>query len=226
MTFLELCQDFAEEAGVNGTQNGTVPTSVAGQTGELRRVVKWVQKAWLDIQGGRHWSFLWEKVAMTLPLGANVILGSIPAERYIKTSARQSALTSDGLELEYVPWDQWERTYSDAYIAAGNRPTVYTIRPDGALVFNGIATVNNGGAMAFTIERYTNPVRLVDDDDVPAMPEDLHDLIVQKALVRYANFDEAGSQRATAVDEIARLERDLIRRCLPEIRLGGTLLDE
>lgn len=223
MTFLELCQDYAREAGIKGTENGNVPASVSGQFGELARIVGWVKKAWLDVQGLHHWNFLWELAALTLPLGTNVIATDIPCDRWLTETARRSALTSDGLEFEYVPWDEWPNWYSDAYIAAGNAPTTFTVRPDNALVFNGIPSVANGGAVDFTVERYKNPQELVDGADVPALPSDLHDLIVQKALVRYANFDEAGSQRATAVDEIARLERDLIRRCLPQMRLGGPL---
>lgn len=230
-TYLEICQDIARECGVSGTAAGDVPKAVTGQVGELQRIVKWVQSCWRDIQGHRHWSWMWEEAPLVLPLDASVIdavsAGNVSAERYlVDTAQRTGPLTSMGWNLEYVAWDDWKNWFNPQDIAAGNAPTVFTIRPDNSLAFNGLATAANGGAMAFTIERYKNPTQLVLPDDVPEMPADLHDLIVYKGIVRYANFDEAGVTRSTAVTEVARLEADLIRRCLPEIRLGGPLTDE
>ncbi len=226
-TFLELCQDVAREAGVTGTQNTVVPTTVSGQVGELERIVRWVKAAWRDIQGRRHWNWMWENAALTLPLGASSIAGTVPSERYLTGTARRPSTTSDGLELEYIPWDEWQDWYSDAYVLAGNSPTVFTVTPANAIQFNGTASValTPPGAMDFTVQRYRNPTELRLDADVPGMPADLMDLIVYKALLRYANFDEAGATRQTVVLEIARLERDLIARCLPQIRLGGPMTD-
>lgn len=223
-TYLELCQDAARQAGVTNTNATAAPLTVSNQVGELARVCDWVKKAWRRIQGRRRWNWMWEKASLTLAIGANEIAGTIPVSRYRVETAQRSTLTSDGLFLEYVPWDQWADWFSDAYIAAGNAPTVFTIRPDNAIVFNGKASLaTTGGAMDFTIERYKNPTDLSIDGDVPGLPDDLDDAIVYKALVLYANFDEAGVTRAVAVDELARLERDLIARCLPEMRLGGPL---
>lgn len=226
MNLLELAQDVARECGISNSQATPVPAAIAGQMGELERVIGWVRKAWLDIQGRRLWNFLWERPTLVLLTGTNTLAGTIPVSRYVVDSAIRVGLTptSDGLDLQYVDWFEWGDWYSDAYIAVGNAPTAFTIRPDNTLVFNGQASVaQTGGDMAFTIERYKNPQELVLDTDEPAMPSDLHDLIVQKAIVRYANFDEAGSTRTTAIAEIARLERDLIARCLPQMRLGPPL---
>ncbi len=224
-TFLDLCQDVARECGVSNSQSAAVPTAVASQTGELGRIVQWTARAWRDIQGIRHWNWMWEEAALTLPVGASVLAGNIPSERYLTDTAMRSTTTSDGRTIEYVPWDDWRRWYSQADINAGNSPTVFSIRPDNWLTFNGIPSVANGGDVNFTVERYKNPTQLMLDTDVPGMPPDLMDLIVYKAMLLYANFDEAGTTRATCVTEVARLERDLISRCLPQMRLGGPLVE-
>jgi hypothetical protein len=224
VTFLELCQAVASKAGVSGTEAADLPSTVANQVGELKRIVDWVRESWREVQGRRKYNFLWEAAQLTLPIGENVIAASIPASRYQTDTARRTTVTSDGMEIEFIAWEDWSRHYDAAYVAAGNAPTAWTIRPDNALVFNGKPSlITTGGALAFTVERYKLPQALVADGDVPAMPEDLHDLIVYKALVRYANFDEAGVQRQTAVAEIGRLERDLAARCLPQMSLGGPL---
>lgn len=224
-TFLQLCQQTADECGVSG--GSTVPTTVVAQTGELRRIVRWVRSAWRDIQGTRHFSWMWELVPITVPLSTNVVAATVPANRYVESSAYKTSVSSDGLNITYIPWESWRDWYSDAYIAGGNGVTAFTIRPsDNAIVANGIPTVANGGAVTFNVERYALPTDLLVDADVPGMPADLQELIVFKAAMRYASFDEAGVMRKTMQAEVARLEADLFSRCLPRMRLGGTFLDE
>ena len=55
-TFLELTQDLHRESGAAGS----APSTVVGQTGEAQRLVKWIQRADLQIQKLWHdWEFLW-----------------------------------------------------------------------------------------------------------------------------------------------------------------------
>lgn len=219
MTFLELCQRLAVEAGVNNA-NGTRPTTVAAQIGELGRIVGWVRDSWDDLQREQNWTFMWERPSLTLLNGTSTIAGSIPPKRYDKDSLWIDDGSTTGKRLDYVPWDEFRSDWR-ALNGAGNL-TAWTIQPSNTLAFN--ATAN--GDTNLTVERYTNPVTMTADDDTPAMPSDLHMLIVWKALVKYANFDEAGVQRRTAIEELNRLHASLCERCLPEWRLGTDLLDQ
>lgn len=54
-TFLGLVQRLRQESGASGTG----PVSTIGQTGELNRMVNWINDAWMDIQSlHQNWQFL------------------------------------------------------------------------------------------------------------------------------------------------------------------------
>ena len=53
-TYLDLCQQLVEDAGISGTF-----TSVAGQSGEFKRVVDWIARATTEVEGlWFNWDFL------------------------------------------------------------------------------------------------------------------------------------------------------------------------
>jgi hypothetical protein len=216
VNYLQLCQRLARECGVNGTG----PAAVAGQTGELARIVNWVQDAWLDIQGDKKWKFQWESPTLTITAGNSSIAGTIPEDRYDQNAAYLDDGSARGRLLDFFPWDEFRHEYR--VLNNDDNVTAWTIKPDGTIAFNALVTVNTDVA----VERFALPVTLLDDDDIPAAPEDLHMIIVWRAMVKYANFDEAGVQRTTAVDEFNAKQAAMFTRCLPQMRLGGPLGSE
>lgn len=218
VNYLELCKRLAHEAGVNGPG----PTTVVGQDSSLEhgRIVNWVNNAWLDIQGMRNWSWMWTNPTLTLTTGTFVIAGTLPPDRYDQDSAYFDDGSQEGRWLQYLPWDEYRHEYR--VLNAPDNLTAWTIRPDNSLSFNAQASVDQ----SISLERWSAPTSMTVDADEPAMPSDLHMLIVWTAMVKYANFDEAGVQRATAVDEHNKLMNQLMKRCLPQMRLGGPLGDE
>lgn len=218
MTYLELCQLLAYQAGVDGENS---VTTTAGQTGELRRVCQWVASAWLDIAGlHTHWKFFWENPDLTILNGTNAIAGTVDASRYDKDSVYFNDGSPQRRLLEYLPWQAFRATYRQ--LSSDDNVQVFSVRPDNALVFNAIVTADT----LCSVERWKNPVPLAADGDTPPMPADLHEVIVWRALVKYANFDEARVQRETAVDEMTTRLSAMRTRCLPEWELGGPLGDE
>lgn len=219
MNFLALCNALAQEAGVNGDP---ALSGVVAQTGELKRIVDWTQGGLQEILGTKLWNFLWENPTLTLPFGANAIAGSIPASRWDKDQTWTVEPTgTPPRNLDYVPWRQFSEMYR-ILLTDGNM-TAWTIRPDNAIVFNAKSADPAGSPI--NVERWKNPVPLADANDVPPLPEDLHMLIVWTALKKYAGYDEAGNQRSIAIDEMKRMKESLYARCLPEMEMGGSLLD-
>lgn len=216
-TFLELTQRLAQEAAVNGV----APTTTVGQTGENKRLGDWIVDAWLEIQGIQLWSFLWEQVPLIVPDTLNVVAGDIPAPRWDKEQAWVVPLSSDNAarNLDYMTW----RDFSTTYQRLGNTGaiTAWSIRPDNAFVVNAPAN----GDTTINVQRWRNPQVLLADTDVPLIPADLTMFIVYTALKKYASYDEAGTQRLIAVDEMKRLRTALEERCLPQFTMGGSLLD-
>lgn len=218
MTFLDLVRRLVQEAAVRSTPAGL--TTVVGQAGELKRCVDWAASAWLNIQGTKKWTFLWEQADIVIPAGFNALAGDIPADRWDRFQTfRVDPTTGQKRDLDYVPWQRFSLEYRDLNNA--DHMGAWTIRPDSAFVVNAPTSVNT----TFTVQRYQNPQHLVADLDEPLLPEDLHELIVYHALVKYAGYDEAGNQRSVAVDEVKRMTRALNQRCLPSFEMGGSILD-
>lgn len=219
MNLLAICRRLAQEAGIAG--GASAITTVANVSGEVRRVVDWAVSAWSEIQGQRRWTFMWEQPTLTLTAGTSTIAATVPESRYVRDSAwlLQPASTADQW-LTFMPWPEFSTVYRR--LNNDDNVTCWSVRPDGTLAFNAKVTADTN----VLLERYGNPVVLSADTDTPAAPEHLHMTIVWRALVLYANFDEAGVQRQTAVDEYNTLHSQMCNQCLPSLELGAPMLEE
>lgn len=214
MTRLELVRMLRQLAGVGAGSTGNGPVSTIDQVGEYKRLVDWIDGAWNEIQQAHNWDFLWESATVTVLATTNVTAGTIAARRYVK----DATYTAEGARLTWMPWQQFSQRYPSALIVDGT-PSAWTIRPDKALVVNAKPTAD----FALSVERYQNPVAMADDDDTPAMPSEHHMAIVYKALLLYANFEEAGVTRATAQAEFNRHMMALGLQELPQWSFGDPL---
>lgn len=219
MNYLQLCQELAEDVGVAGASAGTVPTTVVGQTGELRRIARWVRNAWLKLQGADLWPWMWEETTVVIAAGGNVTATGIPEKLWDKELAHHFGSGNAPFWMEYLPWGEFKQQYGADYLANNRTPTVWTIRRDNAFVVNAIPTAD----FTIHVERWGLPQTLVGDTDTPGAPEHTHQLIVQMAKVLYANHDEAGAMRQTAQVEVDDLMMQFHRLLQPSMRLGGAL---
>lgn len=216
---LEMAQRLSREASVNGI----TPSSTTGQSGEPQRIGDWIVDAWREIQGSKRWNFLWEQVTLTVLDTTNVLATVLPPSRWDKESTWLVAgVGSDNgdRQLDYIPWQEFAITYRRLGTPGGI--VAWTIRPDNAFVVNAPALGNT----TISVQRWKNPQILVLDSDIPLIPADLTMYIVYTALKKYAGFDEAGAQRQIAVDEMRTMRGALYERCLEEIVMGGSLLDQ
>lgn len=214
MNYLELCRRARLECGI-ARSTVALPTTVTGQVGQLASVVNWVNDVWLEIQREHNWSFMWEEVSVTIVAGTNSTATSLSENRWEKESAR----IGDGF-LQYLPWADFRLMYPTVSTgAAGQAPSVWSIRPDGAFVVNIRPTAD----VTITAERYKAPVSMVADSDEPTMPSDLHMLVVWGAVIKYANDAEAGVKIATAHEEYGRLHQQLLATCLPTVGFAAPL---
>lgn len=210
MTRLEICQRIREMAGITGSG----PATTISQTGELGRVVNWSNDAWDDIQKRRLWSWLWEAETVTIAAGTYKTAGTIPAQRYVK----DATYNAEGGFLAYAPWEIFRATYPLAKITEGE-PTVWTIQPDKSFAVNAIVAAD----AVFSVERFRNPTPMTLDADVPGMPDEHHMLIVHRALMLYANFEEAAPVRITSEAEYKRMLGEMSLNELPDMTLGEAL---
>jgi hypothetical protein len=199
MNFLDLCQRLVQETGI--ADDG--PATVAGQTGDMGRVVNWINDAWLKIQSIRgDWNWAWSTGSSTLSAASYTVALPSTVETIKRVSVGQGFLQSEDYNK-----------FADAYrVIQSGSPSVWSIRPDGVLVFNAKPTED----LTVTYESYAVPSKLVATTDAPALPERYHMLIVYEALRCYAQFDEAPELEKRAFlyyeDMLADLDRDQLAR--------------
>ena len=231
-SFLQLCQDVARESG---TISGTQPTSVSSQTGRLRKVVQWTNKAWEDIQNSRpDWRWMqgeledgeitastarYTSASFSLTRWADWIVDLETHDSdQIWTIYKQSVGVSDERPLRWIDWLTWRRRYGRGE-QEENYPVEYTVSPAGEICFGPIPDTTYLVSGLY----HKSPQALSADGDTPEMPSRFHRLIVYKALILLAEHDEAEVQIATANRGARELMAALERDQLPPVRFGEAL---
>lgn len=221
MNFLQLVQRLAIECGASGG----APSTTISQTGEVGRLVNWVDSAWQDLQLDRP-DWYWSRTDFTLP----TVSGDF---RYAPGDA--------GIVSRFSMWDQnsirvylnskndeeplaW-MTYEDfrsSYILGPQtlgRPMHAAVDPALNLLIgplpDGVYTVSG--------EYFKAPQTLALDADIPEMPVQFHMAIVYRALMMYARYENAIEVMGDADRNCKRLMARLSLNQLPGITFGEAL---
>lgn len=242
MTFLQLCQRLMIECSITGTM-----TTVAGQSGELARVVNWIQQAWIDLQTEHDdWLFMRSSKLLgagvsfptisgqlfyTLGVGAGKIgLSADDFGQWDMDSFRVMTTTvgiNDETFLDNVEFDVWR----NAYMYGANQ-TVIT-RPV-AIAKGGQEQLCLGpasdGTYTVTGDFFWAPQVLEDDTDEPAnrggtftLPRKFQILIVAYAMRYYAAYESAPEVHQRACDYEADLKPKMEMLYLPQFGEGSAL---
>ncbi len=223
-TFLELCQELREQAGISGSG----PTSVTGQTGEMLRIVNWIKKAYQKIQNlHQDWNFLrndfsFQTIASTSTYTTTAV--SLTEHGAWKTDSLRCYLTSAGVSdeqwLVYYPWEEFRDIYlfGDLRSSAG-RPHSFSVKPDQSLIFYPVPDA------AYTVvgEYFKKAQELSANSDEPLIPEQYQDAIMWRALMFYATYESAPELFAEGQAEYRRVIAEMRLRELPPIGMGGPL---
>lgn len=187
-TYVQLCQRLRQEAGVAGTG----PSTVASQTGMYQKLVNWVQRAWIDIQGSApYWRFLRNQYTGTLTIGTrtyNVVTDLLL--NYVDKWDPEGAWiyrTSDAdiSQIEWLTYPEFRRQFPGGW--GTGRPQIVAEWQGDNLVFDKIPDY----AYTIRFDYWMTPEKLTNDSDVPAAPEHYHDIIVWRALMMYAASEGA-----------------------------------
>lgn len=219
MNRLALCKRLRSEAGIAGSG----PSTTISQTGELGRIVDWIDEAYEDIQDKHNdWYFLRNDFSFNCVVGTS----SYPTSTVTnlsnwKPDSFRCYLTSTDNEtwLNYWSWDN----FRDSRLMGPNRtatgmPIDFTIKPDKTVVLWPIPDDT------YTIdgEFYRSPLAMTLDADTPVF--DRYNMaIVYNALMRYAAYSAEPSLFANAQKEYGRLIAKLEREHMPMPTTGGSL---
>ena len=234
-TYLELCQKLRSQC-INGY--ASAPTTVSGQTGILERVVTWVADSWRTIQLRHDWTwarkpFKFNTVASTAAY-ADSDVTDVEAAAVItrlkhwwvndRVNPPYCYLTSGGVAgqriLVFLPYEVFHRRYKFGVQQSMTGAPIHITVND-----NNEIELGPTPDAVYTVTGHfqRSPQILALDDDEPEIPEEYHDLIVCRAVERYATRAVAPEVLADARLEGGRLMRALERQYLPRVRLGAPL---
>lgn len=204
MNYLELCQDIASELGIAG---GSGPVSVKGQTGELKNVTRWIADATLWIDNlWVDWKYLW--ASMDVDVTTRVLPpppSGYRVRRWDRSAFWLNYQTDRSRNLAWVEYPEFRALY----LARPERdgvPSRFTIAPDNSVIFD----VLPNESMPVHAEFWRKPVRLLENTDTPAIPEEFHRIIVARAAIMYGNREAAGEiisgMEAEYIDLLEKLQ--------------------
>ncbi len=216
-TYLELAQDLARECDIS-----PVPGAVTGQTGEYADLVRWTQRAYREIENRNRWRWLRRAAQVTTtasddtyaPSDFTDTTDSAAISRFGSWRARDPNdppkiyLSSSGAGGErwllVVPWEWFKSIYRIGTQNTG-APAHLAIDPNNNIVIGPLPN----DAYVVTLDYYMGGQELAADGDIPEMPERFHDLIVYRAMEKYAYRESAGEVLARAKEEGRRILRQL-----------------
>lgn len=209
--------------------SGSPFITTANQSGEMLRLVNWVIRANRDIQNKeREWNFLRQtfffNTTATVQIYAPADAG-IPLLQSWKLDSLRFYNAAVGTNREqWMIFVQWE-DFRDLYLIGANRgvqgpPRFFAIQPNKSIIFwpipDDIYTIDG--------EYFIYEQPLVNDSDVPLFPQQFHDVIMFRALMWYAAYEEDGALASYAKTEYMRLLSELECDQLPAIQMGEPLV--
>ena len=227
MNFLALCQSVREKCGISGLG----PLSVINQTGEMQRLVNWVNEAWEDIQNwNENWN--WMRRDFTLQTVAGQRFYAVPAiapdQAHWHLDSLRCYKTADGQQAEqflaYLSYGDFRNThmFGSMNIQTG-KPLIFSVRPRDKALFLGPLPNET-----YTVygEYQASASRMVTNTDTPGMgyfPEGFHMMIVHRAVMKYAEYEGAGPLYGAAQVNFRQAMRGLEKAQLDDVELGGAL---
>lgn len=219
MTYLELCKKLRSESGIAGTG----PITVAGQDGELGRIVSWISDAYEEIQNSREdWFFLRNDFTFNCTSTVSAYPTSTVSNlANWKDDSFRCYLTTANDEqwLRYIPWHEFRdlRLFGSNRTATG-KPIEFTIKPDKSLVLWPIPDA------AYTVngEYYRTAAVLSADADTPLFIR-YQLVIVYNALMKYAAYVSEPSLYSSAQFQYNQLLDKLTRNEKVTIKIGRAM---
>lgn len=212
MNRIDIVNEVALRAGYG---QSFVANTAAPTNHEEEQMVLYVDRAYQEIQDLHwNWMFLWDEFSASTVASTATITKPATLKQVDKNDF-SIFLTSAGSDtkqrLRYRDWGAFR--WAHRIDTAEGYPNEVTIRPDGDLQFHpipdGVYTVEFGG--------WTLADTMTADADVPLIPADYQQIIVEKALTLYAADDEAGAVYQSAMTAYVKLLAELEAAELPKL---------
>lgn len=222
-TFLELVQDLHTEVGAAGV----APTTVLNQTGEAKRLVNWIRRA--DIQVKRLWEN-WKFMRTTYSQATTATVNTLAKPSGLKfwdvnnEDSTFRCLYNGDTDKSLIDVVEYDSVKDEILDTDSGPPSRIIIMPDSSLLIE--PTPDAAHTIYADYYVTAESTKLAANDDVSVIPEEFHDVILARAMIFYANYENAqeiktqGTELYTEV--LARLENSqLPNEFKARFRTGG-----
>lgn len=207
-TYLELTQELHISVGAAGTE----PQAVTGLAGEAERLAAWIKRADNLIQmKWANWKFLRTTFATA---GGNTTTQGVatlakPADLVFWDEKSFMIIFPGETDKNPVPRiSEWDKRKSDVLDTTEGAIDNIIIMPDNSLQFEPVPD----GIYTLDADYYVRPTLLAANDDISVIPERFHQAILGRAMILYANFENAPEIKDQGeeiyVEQLALLEND------------------
>lgn len=144
---------------------------------------------------------------------------------YIQSTGGSTTQTnsedSDNKPIQFIPWPQWLAAYEGDPVSRG-RPLYFTETPDGKIDF--WPRLDEEYVLSF---QYTSePQELSAHGDTPTdLPSNYHDLIVWRAVMYWADFQERPSQFTRAERRYESIKNRMNKNQKPSFSFGPNVFN-
>ena len=194
-SFLELVQDLHREVGAAGV----APTAVTSQTGEASRMVGWVLKGDKFVQNlWTDWRFLWKQASLSTTASTATL--AKPADMNFWDF---ETFRIDGDPLDVV---EYHEVRSETPDTTEDKPSRVIVMPDNSLKLEPVPD----DTYSITADYWKKPTVMAANADISDIPSDYHEVILGRAMILYANYENAPEIKAQGeeiyIEQLARLE--------------------
>lgn len=195
MNFLALCQAVVREGAI--TPGDGMPKSVTGQTGRMRLVVEWVNRANREIQAARNdFSFRVRAVDFLInpddeALRMITTQPDIESLNEMTVSVRNASGTQP---IAPISWQLYRYQRLGVLETTGGLPTQYCIDTMGDIHL----IPKPSKECILRAEVKLSPQTMTADDDESYIPAQYQDAIIYRALMYFYEYDESANQLETA----------------------------
>lgn len=206
-TFLEIAEDYCDAIGVTRVTT----TVLADLTRPQKKYIGDIQGAWMDLQNERgDWGWMWRRDSFNTTADAALYTPDATVIARFDKGQFTAYLTADGVSneypLTYAEWPIFWRNFGKGVPTSG-APRYISERPDGVL------HLYPPPSAVYTIgeTHYVRPTEMSGNSDTPGLPARFHNIILYRALKKYARRENAPEILIGVQEEWDRLERALER---------------
>jgi hypothetical protein len=225
MNKLQLVNRLRMEVG----SSAPVVSSTVNQSGEIARLVGWIDSAHLDVES-EHQDWQWMRKSASLTTVAGQAQYAIGTDILITDFGKWSEatfrnyVTSVGLSSEIFMTPVDYDTYRDSYQYGAlrltqSRPLEFAIGPGKQVCLGPVP------AAGYTVtgDYFRAPRELSGDTDTPDMPTQYHMAIVYRAMMMYGRYESAPEVISDGEANYRRILGLLSIDRLPQVVFGGAL---